>query len=714
MNPKDSIEKHFRLLAPQKAALARLGLQTLEDLLFHIPFRYESVSDLKTIASLRLKDEAVVCGTLEKLKTTKTFGKRKPVTTATLKDHTGSILVRWFFQPYLGKMLEEGSLVKVTGTVSGSEDKLYLANPRTERIDALPIDTHDSLFRSDGEGVHSPMYPESKGISSLWFFHAAKKLFSHRVHEQVIDIIPEDIRTRLNLPSLSTALVWIHTPQSLSNAEAARKRFAFEEIFSIQVALKREKALLSLLPGYRIEPDERALKDFLSRLPFALTDAQARVLGELLGDVRKGSPMNRLVEGDVGSGKTAVAAALAFMVGCAKIRANEAGNLQVAYMAPTEILAKQHFESFVRLFSHLPVSLALITGSGCFKAPSKVNGGITSISRPQLLKWIASGEIPIVIGTHALIQKTVKFKDLALVIVDEQHRFGVNARKKLARKDGAIPHFLSMTATPIPRTLALTLYGDLDLSVIDTLPMGRKVVHTEVLANRDREKGYEILVGEIDKGRQGYVICPRIYTPTGEDTKASARSVEAEAARLTKKYAHLKIGAIHGKLRPPERDRVMAAFTDGAIDVLVATSIVEVGVNVPNATVMVIEESERFGLAQLHQLRGRVQRSTHQSYCFALTERDDALAIQRLKAFVDAKDGFALAEYDLSLRGSGELAGGKQWGATDLAMEAMRNPRLVSLAREEAENLVTEDLSLRKYPALKERINMVLKETHLE
>ena len=417
--------------------------------------------------------------------------------------------------------------------------------------------------------------------------------------------------------------------------------------------------------------------------------------------------MARILEGDVGSGKTAVAATTSYAVVTSRPQGQSYGTLQVAYMCPTEILAKQQFENFISFFSHLPINIGLITSSGCRKFPSKVNPhGATDISKSQLLKWVQNGEIPILVGTHALIQKVVKFKHLAYAIIDEQHRFGVAQRKALVHKEKIVPHLLSMTATPIPRTLALTMYGDLDLTILDELPPGRKPIITELIAPKDRDTTYEKIRKELQTGRQCYIITPRIDEPDPDKEFAvQARSAKAEAKRLKERvFPEFEIGVMHGKLKDAEKESVMEDFRDGKINILVSTSVVEVGVNVPNATVIVIEGAERFGLAQLYQLRGRVLRSSHQAYCYVFTESSGKKVLERLRALQEAKNGFELAEYDLKFRGAGKLSGREQWGVSDVAMEALQNLKMVEAARFEAKRLLEEDATLSQYPFLIEHL----------
>ncbi len=430
-----------------------------------------------------------------------------------------------------------------------------------------------------------------------------------------------------------------------------------------------------------------------------------------------GRPMSRLLEGDVGSGKTAVAAAATYATVRTRPDKQTFGTLQVAYMAPTEILAKQHFESFINYFEHFQINIGLITGSGAYKFPSKTSSEkATSVSRVQLLKWVASGEIAVLIGTHALIEKSVQFKHLALVIIDEQHRFGTNQRRKLAKKETRLPHLLSMTATPIPRTLALTVYGDLDLTLLDEMPPGRKPIITEIVKQSERGVTYEKIRMELRAGRQAYVICPRIDEPDPEKEFAlMARSVTEEAKRLKRDvFQEYTIAILHGKMTPKEKDETMARFTKHEVDILVATSVIEVGVNVPNATMIFIEGAERFGLAQLHQLRGRVVRSNHQAYCFICTESRGEHTLMRLKALTTAKNGFILAEQDLLQRGPGELGGRKQWGISDIGMEALKNLKLVEAARKEALALVGEDETFKNYPILARALSARVQTSHFE
>jgi ATP-dependent DNA helicase RecG len=729
MQPTDPLSDHFRLTSLQKSALAKLRIETVRDLLLYVPFRFDQAGASANTQGLEVGHDVTLIGTLEKLETRKSWKSKIPMSEGYLRDQGGRVKLMWFNQPYIAKMYAEGTTVKATGKVTGSSGKLYLANPQLEKISA----TEATLFVApveDGpqEGAALfAIYPETRGITSLWFRHAVKKLIEGGAIEQLEDPIPADILKRYNLPTLKTALYWIHVPEKLKDYEAAKKRFAFEEVFMIQLerGLERKKQMAE--KSFVVDAPQQAVDEFVGTFPFEATRAQKNAIATILKDMQSGHPMSRLLEGDVGSGKTAVAATAAYaavrtrppIYGVdGKIEKQQKfGTLQVAYMAPTEILAKQHFESFIKYFETFPINIGLITGSGCYKFPSKVGRGkSTTISRTQLLKWVANGEIPVVIGTHALIQKSVKFKHLALVVIDEQHRFGTAQRQKLANKEVRMPHLLSMTATPIPRTLALTLYGDLDLTLLDEMPAGRKRIITEVVKPDGRPAAYAHMRKELEAGRQAYVICPRIDEPDPEKAFAlQAKSVKAEAKRLKEKvFQEYELAILHSKMTPKEKDEVMRKFATHEIDILVATSVVEVGVNVPNATMIFIEGAERFGLAQLHQLRGRVVRSNHQAYCFVAPESRGEATLARLKALVTAKNGFELAEQDLMQRGPGELSGRKQWGISDIGMEALKNLKLVEAARTEALALVQKDEHLTRFPLLHHALFARAQKLHFE
>lgn len=725
MKPTDPITDHFQLKDAQQKALKRLGLVTIHDLLYHFPTRYGDATHVKTISQLSDGDQATIYGQLIKIETGKTQ-RGVPVAKGRVRDDTGTVDIIWFRQPYIAKQLYENTHVKVDGVVSERKTGFSLTNPEIQMVEDVPLVTGDSLFGEGGAVFGYPVYRESRGITSKWMYHALQRVFASNILEDITDPIPKDILKSYNLPTIRTALLWIHTPQKQADSEAARKRFAFEEIFYIQCAKQLERKKHEDNPSFIIDKTLNDISDFTDRFSFDLTESQTKATKAILSDMSTPVAMSRLLEGDVGSGKTAVAAVTAHAVvttpplkrGSSKMSAlaqmeadaderQDFGNLQVAYMAPTEILARQHFETFVELFAHLPIQIGLITSSGCMKFPSKVSPGeATSISRKKLLEWVANGEIPILIGTHSLIQKSVTFENLAYVIIDEQHRFGTKQRFNLRAKHDVLPHLLSMTATPIPRTLALTIYGDLDITLLDQAPRGRKQIQTRIVLPDERDDMYDFIRQNIKDGRQAYVICPRINDGDPANEKAIlAKSVETEAERLRKKvFPDLIIEELHGKMGPQKKEKALKRFANGDAHILVATSVVEVGVNVPNATMIIIEGAERFGLAQLHQLRGRVMRSDHQPYCFVFTESSSKKTKERLLALTQARNGFELAEYDLAQRGAGELAGRSQSGITDIGMEAIRNIKMVEAARTEAQKLVDKDPKLATAPLLAQHI----------
>ena len=731
MNLDSSLEKEFRLSEFQKKALHKMGISSVEDLLYYFPVRYGDTSQIKSVESLTVGESAVVFGKISGLKTSKAWRKKIPMSEAVVEDESGKIKLVWFHQPYIAKMIDEGQMVRVEGKVSakrtkmpsGSKGWLYMSNPKIERSSAdIAVAGHISLFGHDIES-HSlyPVYPESRGVTSNWLYHAIQKVMSRRHLDMIVDPIPEDILKKYSLPSIRTAFIWIHAPKTTDDALSARKRFAFQEIFFIQLQKQKEKRQWREKSTFEIETNKKDIAEFVKRFPFKPTESQLKAIDAIVNDFKRGYPMSRLLEGDVGSGKTAVAATTIYTVTKTHPIGNSYGALQTAYMVPTEILAKQHYENFISYFAHLPIKIGLITGSGCQIFPSKSNPSKpTKISRAQLLKWVANGEVPILIGTHALIYKSVAFKHLAFTVIDEQHRFGTLQRQKLnqrnEQKDYAVPHLLSMTATPIPRTLALTIYGDLDLTLLDQMPHGRKPIITKIILPTERSTAYEDMRKELKSGRQLFVICPRIDEPDPtRELAVIAKSIVVEADRLRQHvFPEFSIDILHSKMTPVEKENVMADFSSGKTKILVATSVVEVGVNVPNATMIIIEGAERFGLAQLHQLRGRVIRSNHQAYCFVFTESKSGKTKDRLKALITAKNGFELAEFDLVQRGAGELYGRKQWGISDLAMEAIKNIKMVEASRAEAIRLVEEDESFEKYPLIQEYFRQQTDKIHFE
>lgn len=703
LDPISSINK---VTKDHAAGLIKLRLATIQDLLFHFPTRYADSREESHIGSIVKGQSVTVYGVMEKVSVKRSFKGHIPMTEARIVDASGTLRALWFNQAYIGKMYPDGTKVRISGIAQEDSRGTFLSNPMIEKLESLP-EHQDSLFAKQAPPEFlTPIYRETKGVSSLYLYTLLKKAVASGILEHIVDPIPEAIIKKLGLPILKDALLYIHFPKNEALTIAARKRFAFEEIFYMQIKQYRERVEAKHSLAYPITVTDKELSTFIKSFPFTPTEAQYSAIDSIIEDVKRSDPMGRLLEGDVGSGKTFVAAVVAYATLHTRHTTHDQ-RLQVAYMAPTEILAKQHFESFIEYFKHTDVEIGLITGSGCKKFPSKSGDGVTDISRAQLLTWLKDGRVSIVIGTHALIQKTVTFANLALIIIDEQHRFGVKQRKLLASKKNdtrkELPHLLSMTATPIPRTLALTLFGDLELTVIDSMPKDRKKIITEIVRANKRHEMYEHVRNELRNGHQVYVICPRIDEQDEEEAqKRTLKSVKEEAERLANDiFPEFIVDTLHSKMKKDEKEEVMEDFLHKKSDILVATSVVEVGVNVPNATVMIIEHADRFGLAQLHQLRGRVGRAEHQSYCYLFTESYSETTHKRLEALVKAKNGFELAELDMMTRGIGMLADGKQWGISDLAMEAIKNPKLVEVARHEARTLVDSDPELATHPSLR-------------
>ena len=730
MDLTDSIQKHFRVLETQKKALKKLGIYTIEDLLYHFPTKYGDTQEIKMINQLSKDDSVVIYGRITGLKTLKAYIKKIPMSEGKITDETGAIKAVWFNQAYIAKMIKENSLVRVEGKVSERKGEKYFSNPKIEMVNTVPIGVGQSIFGQEKDN-HSlyPVYPESRGVSSNWIYQNILKIFKSGVLEKTKDPIPKEILEKYHLPSLKTALIWMHTPQSKEDSLSAKKRFAFEEIFFIQTQKQKDRSLWQNKNSFQINTSKKEFKDkiknFINDFSFKLTDAQKKVIDDILSDFSKNYPMARLLEGDVGSGKTAVGATASYAISISNTKESVNQNLQTAYMAPTEILATQLFESFINFFQGKSVQekiqIGLLTGSGARKFPAKTKDrdGLdtwTKISKNQLKKWVEDGSIKVLIGTHAIIQKTVIFKNLGLVIIDEQHRFGTSQRQMLANKGSQTPHLLSMTATPIPRTLSLTMFGDLDLSILDQMPKGRLPVITEIVSPDGRKNVYEKIRSEINLGRQLYVICPRIDEPDENlENSLLAKSVTEEAKRLKSEiFKEFNIAILHGSMTPTEKEKVMKDFLDKKFEILVATSVVEVGVNIPNATMIIIEGAERFGLSQLHQLRGRVQRGTYQPHCFIFTENNSSKTQERLRAIKTAKNGFELAEFDLKQRGIGQLYGIKQWGISDLAMEGLQNIKMVKAAKEESKSIIENDPELKKYPLIKEELEKREKKIHFE
>ncbi|MEK7099005.1 MAG: ATP-dependent DNA helicase RecG [Patescibacteria group bacterium] len=684
--PIASVPRIHRRIVP---ALKRLGIETLGDLLLYFPARYDDFSARKHIADLVLGETATIEGVVRLVTQGRTARRHMHILEASVEDGTGRIRVVWFNQPFLARAIKEGTAVRLSGKTAQGPKGIYLQNPAHER--AGTDETHT--------GALVPVYPETEGITSRWLRFLIKQ-FLH-LRERMTDPLPDETRQRHGLVPVADAIRAMHFPDTREQARRAEHRFIFQDLLLFQLRSLRERSRIRQATAPSIPANIALIKEVTSSLPFPLTDAQRRSVWEIAKDMERGNPMHRLLEGDVGSGKTVVA-------GIAALLAVRAG-YRVAFMAPTEILARQHHDTLNNILMPFNVTIALHLGGGAKKKSPMPSADIS-------------------VGTHALIQKNMRLERIGLVVVDEQHRFGVNQRATLANHAGITrPHFLSMTATPIPRTLALTIYGDLDLSLLDEMPKSRKSVITRIVPPAGRTTANRFIRQEIKKGRQAFVVCPRIEPDDKTKTKSprskayqqqllltDVKAVTEEFKKLSEDvFPDLRIAMLHGKMKPKEKTETMERFRAGKYDVLVSTSVIEVGVDVPNATIMVIEGAERFGLAQIHQFRGRVGRGEEQSYCF-LFSTEEGMGTRRLQAVVDAKNGFELAEKDLGLRGPGSMLGVVQSGIGDLVLKGIPDPVLVRSVREEAIALVKQSPDLSQFPALQKELQHMERTLHME
>lgn len=705
------IQSISRITPAYQKRLLKFGIKTIRDLIYHFPHRYDDFSKIVPIGDLKLNETATIQGEITKIENIRIWRKKMIITQAFICDETGMIKAVWFNHPYLADQIKEGSKVSLSGKIS-FDDVLFISNPAYEKINGRKTGS----LRHTGRLV--PVYPETAGISSRYLRYIIQTVLSSC---KVEDWLPEETKKSQNLPGLDESIREIHFPSSFREIDKAKRRLGFDELFLIQLVSAKQKFQWDKKKAPAISFNQPLIKNFVDSLSFKLTDAQRTAAWEILTDISKTTPMNRLLEGDVGSGKTVVAAIAALQTAFE--------GFQAAFMAPTEILARQHFETIKNFFSGRDLPIALLTSNDCqTNLPEE-------LSKKEITQKIKKGEIKIIAGTQALIQKKLEFKNLALAIVDEQHRFGVVQRAALQNsiskiQDGSpreIPHLLSMTATPIPRTLALAIYGNLNISRLDQIPKGRKEIITKIVSPQERQKAYDFIRRQIKEGRQAFVICPRIENESNKKTDPQAVSDKRKAAWLEIKAAQeeyqklskeifpdLKVGLLHGKMKPAQKQKAMKEFSAGITNILVSTSVIEIGIDVPNANVIMIEGADRFGLAQLHQFRGRVGRGTNQSYCLLFSDSLSKESALRLQAIIKAKNGFDLAEKDLVLRGPGDFIGTRQSGLPDLSMASLNDFESVRQAKNEAITILTKDPELKKYPRLAEKISNFTQTVHME
>ena len=652
--------------------LTRLGLNTLGDMLYYFPRRYDDYSQLKPIRDVFYGQQITVIGEVTHVTSRPLRGGKMTIIEVVINDGTAGLRLTWFNQPWLANRLKAGDAISVSGKVEQYLGRLVMNNPDWEPVEVENLHTNRIV----------PVYPLTANVTQKWLRKLMHQVVTYWA-PRLTDHLSATIRQAASLPDLGTALLQAHFPDSAEKLHNARQRLAFDEIFFLQTGVLRQRRDWQSVPGRIFEVGDDWIEARLSALPFALTNAQKKALQDIRLDLKSGKPMNRLLQGDVGSGKTVLAALTAAVINASA--APSSRTAQSAIMAPTSILAEQHYRNFI----------TILAGTDEQLQPGQIRllvGDTSASEKEEIRSGLASGEIRIVIGTHALLEEPVVFADLQFINIDEQHRFGVEQRAIL-RSKGTNPHLLVMTATPIPRSLALTVYGDLDLSVMDEMPPGRQPIETHVLTPTERERAYTLVLSQVKSGHQAFIIYPLVE----ETEKSELLAATQEHERLQKEvFRNLKLGLLHGRMRPDEKEAVMLAFRDGNFDVLVSTTVVEVGVDVPNATVMLVEGANHFGLAQLHQLRGRVGRSGAQAYCLLVPDHEDAAENERLQAMVETNDGFVLAERDLQQRGPGEFLGTRQAGyASSLKMASLSDIHLIEKARVQAQALFERDPDLK-------------------
>jgi ATP-dependent DNA helicase RecG len=667
--------------------LARLGLLTVKDVLYYYPRDHIDYAKQSNIIELEPGSTVTLVGIIRKINFfTSPKNKKLNVLEVTIKDETGSLKISRFYagtrysnrgwQESLKRKYPVGSWIAASGLVKQGKYGINLDNPELEVL----ADSEASIS-SLKIGRVLPVYPLIEGVSADIVREAVMTVLP--AAGKIKDPLPEVVREQYGLMDLATSIQNIHFPEDSDTKGAARRRLIFDEFFYLQLGfLQRRSSLRQIHTQAIINPTGVLIDRFREILPFQLTNAQQRVIGEILHDIQQPAPMNRLVQGDVGSGKTVVAV-------MAILAAIQSG-YQTALMAPTEVLAEQHYRKLVGWFNLLHIPVELLTGSS------------KTAKRRQIYSELETGELSIAVGTHALIQDKVNFRNLGLVVIDEQHRFGVFQRAKLQQK-GSQPHVLTMTATPIPRTLALTLHGDLDVSQIDELPAGRQPIQTNAVNSRQRSQVYDLMHREIALGRQVYIVLPLVE----ESEKLDLRAATEEHQRLaTEVFPQYQVGLLHGRMTSADKDAALGAFRDNVTQIIVSTTVIEVGVDVPNATVMLIENAERFGLSQLHQLRGRVGRGEHRSYCLLMSSSNSSNAKQRLQVLEQSQDGFWISEMDMQLRGPGQVLGTRQSGMADFALASLaEDGEVLSIARDAAEKVILQDNDLSQSPLLKAELD---------
>lgn len=686
MKDTENIETLNYLKKREITRLKKLGIEKIKDCFYYFPNRYEDYSKILPLDEAKEGEVATFQGKIKKIKSL-FLPRKKFLLEVEFTDSSSTLSAIFYNQPFLKNTFKEGEYFSFSGKVVMIKGKLFLQHPQFEKIPQIPW---KKLIHT---GKIVPVYPETKGITTKWIREKLSLIIKNEIW-RAKEFLPEKILDSLKLIPLKEAILKIHFPQEMEDIKFARFRFAFEELFLLELQVLREKLKVKTKKSFPLKIHLETVKNFISSLPFSLTPSQKRETWRMLKEMERETPMNRLLQGDVGSGKTLVATILA--LNCAK---NEK---QTAIVVPTEILALQHYQRMFKLLEKFEKEIAIFT-RGYLEISGK------KVKKEEILEKIKEGKVKIVIGTHTLFEEKIEFKNLAFLVFDEQHKFGVRQRRKMLERKELLPHFLSMTATPIPRTLALTLFGDLDISVLEELPCGKREVEIKVLLPSEEKLVFEFLREKLKEKEQVFVVCPRIEFFEKGKLFSEVRAVKEEVARLKKIFPESKIGILHGKMNPKEKELILRMFQEKYLDILVATSVIEEGIDLPQVNILVVQNAERFGLSQLYQLIGRVGRSGKKAFSFLISHLPTKDSAKRMEALLSSKSALELAEKDLEIRGPGELLGEKQTGKLNLKVAKLTDLKLIEIAREKAKEILRESPTLKNFPELKKQLKKELK-----
>ena len=680
---EEKIENLPYLKKREITRLKKLGIEKIKDCFYYFPNRYQDFSKILKIAEVEPEMLVTVQGKIENLREI-FLPKRKFLIEVEISDSSSKMKAIFYNQPFLKNVFKKGEFFSFSGKVVERKGEIFLQHPVYEKIPKIPY------FKLVHTGKIVPIYPETKRISSKWIREKLALIIKKEIW-RAKEFLPKEILESLNLLPLKEAILKIHFPKQKDDIQKAKFRFSFEELFLLELEVLKEKLKVKTKKSFPLKIKLKVIKDFIKSLPFKLTDSQRRETWRMLKEMEREIPMNRLLQGDVGSGKTLVATILA--LNCAK------NGYQSAIVVPTEILAAQHYKRIFQMLKNFEKNIGILT-------KGYVELGGRKMKKEEMRKKIKEGEVKILIGTHSLFEEKIEFKKLAFLVFDEQHRFGVRQRRKLLEKQKILPHFLSMTATPIPRTLALTLFGDLDISILKELPFGKRDLEIKVFLPKEEKKIFEFVREKIKEGEQAFFVCPRIEFKEKGRLFSEVRTVKEERERLKKIFPEFKIGILHGKMKTKEKEIVLREFEEKILDILIATNVIEEGIDLPEVNILVVENAERFGLSQLYQLAGRIGRTGKKAFCFLISHLPTKKSAKRIEALLSAENAFELAEKDLEIRGPGEFLGERQTGKLNLKVAKLTDLKLIELAREKAKEILKKDPTLKNFPKLKEQLKI--------